>query len=163
MRAIAISLVLTIAASVAWAQQPAPATKTYSSAADVAALLAKAKSEHKDGQAIVTERILQLAPYGANLEYRASVGAAAVHEKEAEVFYVIDGAATLITGGKLVNEKTSTPGNLTGTAIEGGKSQAVAKGDFVIVPENTAHWFSAIDGTIVLMSLHVPRSGASNP
>src|SRR5580700_521775 len=163
MRTIVISLVLTIAAGAAWAQQPAPATKTYSSAADVAALLAKAKAEHKDGQPIVIERILQLAPYGANLEYRASVGAAAVHEKEAEMFYVIDGSATLITGGKLANEKRTNAANLTGTGIEGGKSQAVAKGDFVIVPENTPHWFSSIDGTLVLMSLHVPRPSAPNP
>jgi mannose-6-phosphate isomerase-like protein (cupin superfamily) len=166
MRAIVASSALTIAAltiGAAWAQQPAPATKTYSSAADVAALMAKAKAEHKDGQPIVIEHILQLAPYGANLEYRTSVGPAAVHEKEAEMFYVIDGSATLITGGKLANEKPSTADNLTGTGIEGGKSQAVAKGDFVIVPENTPHWFSAINGTIVLMSIHVPRSGAPTP
>ena len=80
MRVIVISLVLTIAASASWAQQPAPASKTYSSAADVAALLAKAKAEHKDGQPTVVERILSLAPYSANLEYRTSVGPAAVHE-----------------------------------------------------------------------------------
>ena len=90
------------------------------------------------------------------------MGPAAVHEKEAEMFYVIDGSGTLTTGGKLANEKPTNAENLTGTAIEGGKSQAVAKGDFVIVPENTPHWFSAIDGTIVLMSLHVPRSGAES-
>ncbi len=34
---------------------------------------------------------------------------------------------------------------------------AVAKGDFVIVPENTGHWFSEIKSTLVLMSVHVPR------
>lgn len=163
MRAIAASFVLTMVASAAWAQQPAPPTKTYSSAADVAALMAKAKSEHKDGQSIVIEHILQLAPYGANLEYRTSVGPAAVHEKEAELFYVIDGSGTLTTGGKLANEKRTNAANLTGTGIDGGKAQAVAKGDFVIVPENTPHWFSTINGTIVLMSLHVPRSGASTP
>jgi mannose-6-phosphate isomerase-like protein (cupin superfamily) len=152
----------TILALAAWtvaavAQQP-PATepKTYSSAADVMALLAKAKAERKD-QPTVSERILQLAPYNANLEYRASVGPAAVHETEAELFYVIEGSATMITGGKLVNEKRTNPANLTGTGIEGGTSRAVAKGDFIIVPEKTPHWFSAINGTIVLMTLHVPR------
>lgn len=162
MRAIAISFVCVFAASVVWAQQAAP-TKTYASAADVAGLLAKAKADHKDGQPIVAEPILRLAPYGANLEYRTAVGPAAVHEKEAEVFYVIDGSATLVTGGKLVNEKRANAENLNGTGIEGGQSQAVAKGDFVIVPENTPHWFSAINGTIVLMSLHVPRTGSSTP
>jgi mannose-6-phosphate isomerase-like protein (cupin superfamily) len=80
-----------------------------------------------------------------------------VHEREAELFYVIDGSATMITGGKLVNESRTNPANLTGSAVEGGTSRHVAKGDFIIVPENTPHWFSAIDGTLVLMSLHVPR------
>ncbi len=106
---------------------------------------------------MVAERILQLAPYNANLEYRASVGPAAIHEKEAEVFYVIDGTATMVTGGKLANEKRTNPENLSGTGIEGGESRDVAKGDFIIVAEGTAHWFSKIDSTLVLMTLHVPR------
>jgi mannose-6-phosphate isomerase-like protein (cupin superfamily) len=154
---------LTIAAGAVWAQQPAPPTRTYSSSTDVAALLAKAKADHKDGQATVVENILRLAPYSANLEYRTAVGPAAVHEREAEMFYVLEGSATLVTGGKLANEKRTNAENLTGTAIEGGTPQAVAKGDVVIVPENTPHWFSAINGSVVLMSLHVPRTGTSNP
>jgi mannose-6-phosphate isomerase-like protein (cupin superfamily) len=141
----------------AGAQPAAQAMKIFASSADVTAMIAKAKSERKEGQAVLSQRILQLAPYNANLEYRASVGPAAVHEKEAEMFYVIDGTATLVTGGKLVKETRTNPENLSGTGIEGGASQAIAKGDFVIVPENTPHWFSTINGTLVLMSLHVPR------
>lgn len=143
------------------AQQPgASEPKTFASAADVAALLAKAKAERKD-QPLISERILALAPYNANLEYRASVGPAAVHETEAELFYVIEGSGTMMTGGKLVNETRTNPANLTGTAIEGGTSRSVAKGDFIIVPEKTPHWFSAINGTIVLMTLHVPRQAGA--
>src|SRR5258708_29919439 len=153
-----IILALTVVAAVAVAQQPAaPALKTYSSAADVAALAAKAKSDRKEGQATVTGPILRLAAYNGNLEYRASVGPAAVHEKEAEMFYVIEGSATMVTGGKLTAETRTNADNLSGTGIEGGTSRAVAKGDFIIVRENTPHWFSAINGSITLMSLHVPR------
>jgi mannose-6-phosphate isomerase-like protein (cupin superfamily) len=164
MRAFGISLALTLLAAAAIAQQKAaqPQTvKTYASSADVAALIAKASSERKDGQPLVAERILQLAPYNANLEYRAAVGPAAVHEREAEMFYVIDGSATMVTGGKLVKEARTNPENLSGTGIEGGSSRTVAKGDFIIVPENTPHWFSAINGTLVLMSFHVPRTDSS--
>jgi mannose-6-phosphate isomerase-like protein (cupin superfamily) len=160
MQTIGIGLTLTLAAA-AVAQQsgapPAQAMKTYTSSADITALIAKAKSERKENQPIVTENILRLAPYNASLEYRGSVGAAAIHEKEAEFFYVIDGSATMVTGGKLVGESRTNPENLTGTGIEGGTPRPVAKGDFIVVPENTAHWFSAINGTLVLMSLHVPR------
>ena len=154
---IGIGLTLTLLTAAAMAQQPAAtAMKTYSSAADVTALIAKAKSERKDNAPTVTENILRAAPYNASLEYRAAVGPAAIHEKEAEFFYVIDGSATMITGGKLVEEKRNGD-NLTGTGIEGATPRGVAKGDFIVVPENTAHWFSAINGTLVLMSLHVPR------
>lgn len=143
------------------AQQPAEpkvqAPKLYSSAADIAAMIAKSKNDRKEGQAIVTQRILQLAPYNANLEYRSSVGAAAVHAKEAELFYVIEGSATLVTGGTLKDERRTNADNLTGSGIEGGATRHVAKGDFIIVPENTPHWFSEINGTIVLMSIHIPR------
>jgi mannose-6-phosphate isomerase-like protein (cupin superfamily) len=158
MRKIGICLILSVFAAAAIAQQPARATKTYTSADEIKALMAKAKSERKADAPLVAEQILTLAPYNANLEYRAAVGPAAVHEKEAEMFYVIDGGGTLITGGKLVNEKRANPENLNGTAIENGNSQKIAKGDFVIVPENTPHWFSEINGTLVLMSIHVPRT-----
>ena|SRR6266436_362377 len=160
MRAIVISLTLTLVTAAAQAQQPAAqAMKTFSSSTDVVALIAKAKSERKGDAPVVAERILALAPYNANLEYRAAVGPAAVHEKDAEMFYVIDGSATMVTGGKLVNEKRNNADNLGGTAIEGGQSRQIAKGDFIMVPENTAHWFSQINGTLVVMSLHVPHGG----
>jgi len=154
-----IGLVVTTSSAVA--QQAAPA-KMYASSADVAALIAKAKADRKENQANFIQQILQLAPYNANLEYRAAVGPAAVHEKEAEMFYVIDGSGTLVTGGKLVGETRTNAENLSGTAIEGGSSRPVAKGDFFIVPENTPHWFGTINGTLVLMSLHVPRTSAAH-
>ena len=93
----------------------------------------------------------------ANLEYRASVGPAAVHEKEAELMYVVDGSGTITTGGTLVNQTRANPANLTGTGIDGGTQQKIAKGDFIFIPENTPHWIGAIDGTIILVTLHVPR------
>jgi len=148
---------ISLLASATMAQQPAaPATKTYTSAAEINALIAKAKSERKGDAPIVQENILRLDPYSAGLEYRGAVGPAAIHEKEAEFFYVIDGSGTLVTGGRLTEEKRNGD-NLTGTGIEGGTPRTVGKGDFIVVPENTAHWFSKIDGTLVLMSLHVKR------
>jgi mannose-6-phosphate isomerase-like protein (cupin superfamily) len=162
-------LIICIAALVsaaASAQQPAApaaaaaASRTMVSAADVQAMTAKAKADRKDNQPIIAQSLIQLAPYNVSLEYRASVGNAAVHETEAELFYVIDGSATLVTGGKLTSESRTNAENLTGTGIEGGTSRHVAKGDFVMVPERTPHWFSAIDGTVVLMSLHLPHRPA---
>lgn len=162
MRTTLISLAVVLVAAAAWGNEAArqsaeKPTKTFTSSAEVTALIAKAKGERKEGQPLVTEPMLELGTYDGHLEYRPSVGNAAVHEKEAEIFYVIDGSATLVTGGKLVKETRTNPTNLTGSAIEGGTSRRIAKGDFIIVPENTPHWFSSIDGALVLFSVHVPR------
>jgi mannose-6-phosphate isomerase-like protein (cupin superfamily) len=145
------------------AQQSGPAIpmKDFASSADVAALIAQAKSEHKEGQPLLSKPILTLAPINANLEYRTAVAPAAVHETEAEIFYVIDGSGTMVTGGQLTAEKRINAENLTGTGIQNGQSRRVAKGDFTIVPQGVPHWFSKIDGTLVLMSLHVPRKSGS--
>jgi mannose-6-phosphate isomerase-like protein (cupin superfamily) len=164
MRAVMTGLTLVFLSVPALAQQPAApavsspaAGRTMVSAADVTALIAKAQVDRKEGQALLAQSMIQLAPYNVSLEYRAAVANAAVHDKEAELFYVVEGSATLVTGGKLKEEKHTNAENSSGSGIEGGVTRRVAKGDFIMVPEGTPHWFSAIDGTIVLMSLHLPR------
>lgn len=162
MRAVLAGLTLVLMSSAAFAQQPvAPALaapRTMVSAADVAALIAKAKVDRKDNQALLAQSMLRLDQYNVSLEYRAAVANASAHETEAELFYVVDGSAMLVTGGKLKNETRTNATNLSGSGIEGGVSRHIAKGDFVMVPEGTPHWFSAIDGTVVLMSLHLPHA-----
>ncbi len=157
MRAFVVTLALTMTVAAVGQQASSQPDKTFASSSDVQALIAKAKSDHKEGQPVVSEPILRLAPYRVNLEYRTAVAPPAVHEKEAELFYVIDGSATMVTGGKLANEKRTNAENLSGTSIEGGDSRTISKGDFLIVPENTPHGFSAINGTLILMTFHVPR------
>jgi mannose-6-phosphate isomerase-like protein (cupin superfamily) len=147
------------------AQNPAPAARLFAGSADVTAMMAKAKSERKPDQANFIQPIVQLAPYTANLEYRAAgvKAPASVHEREAEMFYVVEGAGTLVTGGTLHDEKRTNAENLTGSAIDGGTPRRIAKGDWVMVPEKTAHWFQDIEGTIVLMSIHLPHAAGTAP
>ena len=156
-------------AAVAMAQQPnqqgAPQPdKTFASAADVQAMIAKAKSERKPDQPNFAQPLLKLAPYTANLEYRVEGidTPATVHEKEAELIYVVDGAATFTTGGKLVGEKRTNPSNLSGTAVEGGTPRRISTGDYIFVPENTPHSFTRTEGRLVIMSIHVPRGGPAS-
>src|SRR5437762_1694860 len=98
MRAYVSFTILTLFSSVAFAQQPpaqgaGPAARLFASSADVAAMMAKAKSERKPDQANFVQPIIQLAPYTANLESRVGgvAAPASVHERHAEVVYVIDG------------------------------------------------------------------------
>ena len=165
MRAHVFFTILIMFSSAAFAQQPvaqgaAPAAKLFVGSADVTAMMAKAKSERKPDQANFIQPIVQLAPYTANLEYRvAGVKApASVHEREAEMFYVVEGSGTLVTGGTLRDEKRTNAENLSGSAIDGGATRRLVKGDWVMVPEKTAHWFTQIEGTLVLMSVHLPHA-----
>jgi mannose-6-phosphate isomerase-like protein (cupin superfamily) len=126
-------------------------TVTYTSAADVAALIARAKTESKDDSQMVVGNILKLAPYSVLLEYRPAGKVkfpAGTHPKDAELFYVIDGSGTLVTGGTLTADHMG---------IDGGQLQKIGKGDFIFIPEGTPHWFTQVDKTLQLMSVHVPR------
>ena len=162
MRAFVPTLVFVLASLPAFAQAPAapPAPKLFASAADVTALIEKAKKERKPDQANFAQPIVQLAPYNANLEYRvAGINAnASIHEKEAEMFFVVEGSGTLVTGGKLRDERRTNPENLSGSGIDGGTRKRVSKGDYIMVPEGVAHWFGEIDSALVLMSIHLPHA-----
>jgi mannose-6-phosphate isomerase-like protein (cupin superfamily) len=151
-----------VAPSVSAADAPAM-MKLFTAGADIPALIAKAKADRKDDAPIVFEPILALAPYAVTLEYRSLAAPASLHEKDAEIMYVLEGAGTVVTGGKLVGEKRSNPANLSGTSIADGKSQMVAKGDVLIVPEGTPHQVLPSGGApIVLMTMHVPRPAPAN-
>jgi mannose-6-phosphate isomerase-like protein (cupin superfamily) len=170
MRATAIGVLAFLFTASPGAGQQAPAgnqasaMKVFASGADVTAMIEKAKRERKPDQAIHVQPILQLAPYTANLEYRVAgvMANASAHDASAELFYVIDGAGTLVTGGTLRDEKRTNATNRTGPAIDGGTERRVAKGDFAVVPEGTPHWFIKIDGTLVMMSLHLPRTAGQS-
>jgi mannose-6-phosphate isomerase-like protein (cupin superfamily) len=132
--------------------------KLYTSAADVQAMMAKAKAERKPDQANFAQPLLKLGTYTASLESRLGLNApATVHEKEAEVFYVVQGSGNVTTGGVLKEEKRTNADNLSGTGIEGGATRKIGAGDFFIVPEKVPHWFAPDAGGLVMMSLHVPR------
>jgi mannose-6-phosphate isomerase-like protein (cupin superfamily) len=161
-RVVPVTLALLFVALVAQrpaAQNPAPAAKVFASSADVTAMIAKARAERKPDQPNFVQPIVGSAPFTANLEHRvAGVAApASVHETEAEMFYVVEGSGTLVTGGKLRDEKRTNAANLSGSGVDGGTARKIAKGDWVMVPEKTPHWFQQIDGTIVLMSIHLPH------
>jgi mannose-6-phosphate isomerase-like protein (cupin superfamily) len=156
LRFIAIVSLMALLSLSIWAQRggqsdakPAPMI----SASEVAAMEAKQpKDKNSLGQAM-----LKLGSYNVNMEHRVMGQAAAVHEKEAELFYVIDGSGTIVTGGKLVDEKRTNEANLTGSSIQGGVSKKISKGDWVMVPEGVPHQIPNVDGAITVMSLHLPR------
>ena len=80
--------------------------------------------------------------------HRDKTGQVEVHEKETDVIYVQDGEATFVTGGKMIGGKLTKPGQYLGTEIQGGESHHLTKGDVIVVPAGTPHWFKEVPGTI---------------
>jgi len=165
MQFLAISFLAATVASSALAQQAAPPpAKTFMNNKEIMGLIDKAKADRKGDAPLVAEPILSLAPYRAQLEYRPGTSPAAVHEKDAELMVVLEGTGDIVTGGKLVDEKRTNANNLSGPSIAGGNSQAVVKGDMLIVPANTPHQVIPTGGApIVLMTMHVPYPPANWP
>ena len=88
--------------------------------------------------------LLEIPEYKIHASRRMESGLVEVHEHETDVVYVLDGTATLITGGKMLNGKTVAPGEIRGTDIEGGETHTLVKGDVVVIPPNTPHWFKTV-------------------
>jgi quercetin dioxygenase-like cupin family protein len=82
---------------------------------------------------------------------RDKAGQVEVHEKETDIFYVTDGEATFLTGGKMIGGKLSRPGQWLGTEIEGGETHHLTKGDVIVIPAGTPHWFKEVPKSMSYM------------
>ena len=88
--------------------------------------------------------LLEIPEYKIHASRRMESGLVEIHEHETDVVYVLEGSATLVAGGKMLNGKTVSPGEIRGTDIEGGDTRTLAKGDVVVIPPNTPHWFKTV-------------------
>jgi mannose-6-phosphate isomerase-like protein (cupin superfamily) len=83
-----------------------------------------------------------LQKYGVDytmLSFRSQDGGAELHEKLADIFVVVDGSATLLSGGELDNPTSSAPGEMRGTGVLHAVTTQLSKGDVVHIPPNTPH------------------------
>lgn len=82
--------------------------------------------------------------YKVHASRRDAPGEAEIHETDTDVFYVLSGEATFVTGGSVPGAKRSAPHELRGATIEGGESRTLRAGDVVTVPAGVPHWFRAV-------------------
>jgi len=139
--------------------QPAtpPPTKLFTAGADIPAMIAKAKADQKSPALNSVVPIALVGPYRVLLEYRTGLTPPTIHHGQAELIHVIQGSATLVTGGKLTGIVPGRPGsaNESGTGIEGASPQKLTAGDYVVVPADTAHQFQDVQGEFIIMSVHM--------
>ena len=88
--------------------------------------------------------LLKTDEYKVMAGHRDKGGIPELHESDTDVFYILDGEATFVTGGKIIDSKIESPGETRGTRIEGGQSRRIVKGDVVVIPRGVPHWFSEV-------------------
>jgi glc operon protein GlcG len=95
------------------------------------------------------EPLLEVPGYKVHASRRDAPGVAEVHLFETDVFYVLEGEATLVTGGTVVDPAESEPGQIRGSAITGGVENHLAKGDVIVIPHHEPHWFKEVTAPFV--------------
>jgi mannose-6-phosphate isomerase-like protein (cupin superfamily) len=159
MRAVLATIVYVLASSMAaaqvkMAQTPPPAVDITGAA--IKAFIDKLPKDRVSDQPI---RVADIGGYKVGLygvfRPKTVPGNAIRHQTSVtEIYYMLEGTGTLVTGGRIVNEKgtgnspnTGRP-NFAGDRIEGGVTRKVVAGDVVIIPPNSPHWWSSLDTDI---------------
>jgi|SRR5215510_3907782 len=130
MKFICLSALLTSMAVVV-AADGVPTIVTYVPHEKVAATMAKG------GQIIGDHGLIVLAQ-------RRGAGEVEVHEKTNHVFIIVEGEATFVTGGTLVDARDTAPGQRRAPSVKGGEVHHLSKGDVITIPAKTPHWFKEV-------------------
>jgi mannose-6-phosphate isomerase-like protein (cupin superfamily) len=174
---LAATLALTLASTVqaaAPAQHMPRGTATDISNADIQALIKKNSGAPVSYQQIRVVNINGEYNVGVGVVHRAKtegrdVGFGIEHSQITEIYHVISGTGTFVTGGTIENMK-ETPSDSPvvttlngpssgGGKVVGGQSRKIGPGDVVIIPPNTPHWFTEIgpDQIVYLVVRMDPR------
>lgn len=156
MQRLLIAIVVSTLAPVLGAQTSAPTDRTKATlftAADLQAALAKLPADRP----AASVRVFSLDPYNVAVEQRQPrAQGAAAHADRAELFFVIEGAGTMLTGGTIADGKAGGV-NTQGTTITGGTRLEFTKGDFIMVPSGVPHQFVDLKAPVQVMSMYLPN------
>jgi glc operon protein GlcG len=92
--------------------------------------------------------LLEIANYKIHASHRDAPGVVEVHAKDTDIIYMLEGSATLVTGGTIVGAKNIEPEEIRGKDVKGGETRQITKGDVIIIPHNTPHWFKEVNGPL---------------
>lgn len=114
-------------------------------------------AKHGDGAA--SEMLKEYPQHCAMLSFRNRSGEVEVHERFADLFCVLAGTATLVTGGSVAGARMVAPGETRGASMEGGARQTLRAGDLAHVPAGTPHqMLLAGDNTITCLVMKVQEA-----
>jgi glc operon protein GlcG len=99
--------------------------------------------------------------YQVHTSRRDAPGKVEIHQLDTDIFYVLEGSATLVTGGKVPDAASIGPNELRGSRIDGGETRTIARGDVVVVPHGTPHWFREVQGPVLYFAVKVQNDGVA--
>jgi len=102
--------------------------------------------------------MIEVGDYKIHASRRETPGLAEIHTRDTDIAYIIQGSATLVTGGTAVGVKAIGPEELRGTAIEGGETRELKVGDVVVIPNGTPHWFKSVQGPLLYYVVKVRQA-----
>ena len=82
-------------------------------------------------------------------------GESELHQRDTDIFYVVQGSATFITGGQMVNPRQTGPGEMRGSGVSDGKTWNLSTGDVMVIPAGTPHWFKQVSSTVLYFVVKV--------
>jgi uncharacterized protein GlcG (DUF336 family)/mannose-6-phosphate isomerase-like protein (cupin superfamily) len=103
--------------------------------------------------------LIETAAYKVHASRRDQDGLAEIHLLDTDLVYVLEGSATLVTGGRVVNGRTTAPDEIRGDTIADGEARRVGPGDVVIVPNGVPHLFREVSGPFLyyVVKVTAPR------
>ena len=93
--------------------------------------------------------------YMVHTSRRDQSGLAEIHTLDTDIIYVMEGTATFVTGGTAVAAKEIAPNEIRGARIDGGETRKLSKGEVIVVPRNTPHWFKGVGGAFLYYTIKV--------
>ena len=93
--------------------------------------------------------------YMVHTSRRDQPGQAEIHTLDTDIIYVTEGTATFVTGGTAIGATQVSANELRGSAIEGGETRKLVKGDVIIVPSGVPHWFKEVGGEFLYYTIKV--------
>jgi glc operon protein GlcG len=93
--------------------------------------------------------------YMVHTSRREKPGEAEIHTLDTDIIYVVQGTATFVTGGTAVDAKENAPNEIRGSRIDGGETRQLTKGDVIVVPRHTPHWFKEVSGEFLYYTIKV--------
>jgi mannose-6-phosphate isomerase-like protein (cupin superfamily) len=93
----------------------------------------------KLGDGSASEVLKEYPQHAIHLLVRSRNGGAELHERFADLFFVLDGRAALLTGGTVADARTISPGEIRGSSVVGGQQQQLHSGDVAHVPAGLPH------------------------